>query len=71
MARSEQAKLEAESIIRWSEAENTAYLWTASVATRNEWRANGFVLIDVLGPKNSGWVGKVPLDRLVYKTVKK
>ena len=70
MARSEQSKQEAESTIRWDESADVAYLWTASIATRNVWRSYGFPLLDMKGPKNSGWFAKVPLNRISYKPIK-
>ena len=68
MARSEQTKYEAESIIRWSEAENLT-LWTASPATRKEWESFGAILrADATG---RAWSGTAPLSWLSYKVMKK
>ena len=68
MAKSEQAKLETESIIRWSEAEQVT-LWTSSPAIRKEWESYGFVM----RPNYNGtaWRGEIPLDRLSYKVLPK
>jgi hypothetical protein len=66
MAKTEQSKQEAESIIRWSEADDMATLWTGSAATRKVWESYGFPMrVD-----GGGWRGEVAVDRLSYKPIR-
>jgi hypothetical protein len=67
MAKTEQSKQEAESIIRWDETADPAILWTASVSTRNEWRSWGYPVREDGG----GWRVEVPKDRISFKPLKK
>ncbi len=67
MAKTDEAKMEAETLIRWDETGEDATLWTASIAVRRQWESFGFL---VTGDK-SGWRCKVPVDRISYKPLKK
>ncbi len=67
MARSPEALMECETIIRWDETDAPAVLWTASPKVRREWESYGFsVKVD-----GGGWRTEVPVDRISYKMVKK
>lgn len=65
MSRTEQSKLETETIIRWDETGEHATLWTASVTTKNEWKSFGFPVVE--GPRGRTWTCRVPVDRIGYK----
>ena len=67
MARSEQSKLECETVIRWDESGELATLWTASPAVRKEWQSYKFPVEEFGG----GWRSRVPVDRISYKLFKK
>jgi hypothetical protein len=67
MAKSDEAKMETETIIRWDETGGDATLWTASIAVRREWESFGF---PVSGDK-TGWTCTIPVDRISYRTLKK
>jgi hypothetical protein len=69
MAKSEDSKMEAETIIRWDETDELAILWTASPKVRDAWNS---YLFPVTGDRNGGgWRCRVPKDRISYKTFKK
>jgi hypothetical protein len=69
MAKSDDSKMEAETIIRWDELDAFATLWTASPVIRREWESYLFpVIANRLG---SGWVCRVPKNRISYKTYQK
>ena len=63
MARSDDSKMEAETIIRWDETDELATLWTTSPKVRQEWKSYGFPV--------EGWCTRVPKDRISYKLLKK
>ena len=67
MARSEQSKLECETIIRWDDTDSPAVLWTASPKVRKEWESYGFPV----EPYGGGWRVQCPVDRISYKPFKK
>lgn len=67
MPRSEQSKLEAETIIRWDDTGEPVTLWTASATVRREWQSYGFPVVE----HGSGWQALVAVDRITYKPVKK
>jgi hypothetical protein len=66
MAKSDEAKAEAETIILMNELDSHATLWTATASVRREWESYGF---PVAGDK-SGWTCTVPKDRIAYKPLK-
>ncbi len=67
MARSEESKMEAETIIRFDETDGPATLWTATPSVRREWESFGFPV----RADGGGWRSEVPKDRLSYKMLKK
>lgn len=67
MARSEQSKLECETIIRWDETDSPAVLWTASPKVRKEWESYGFRPV----VSGGGFRVECPVDRITYRTLKK
>ncbi len=67
MARTEEAKMEAETIIRWDETDGPAVLWTATPSVRREWEGFGFPVV----AHGGGWRTTIPKDRISYKTLKK
>ena len=67
MAKTDEAKMEAETSILWNELDEFATLWTATPSVRREWESYGF---PVQGDK-SGWTTQVPKDRIGYKPLKK
>ena len=70
-AKTEQSKLEAETVIRWDETGEPAVLWTASVAVRNEWRTCGYPVLPMHPTDGGGWRVEVPVDRIIFKPLKK
>jgi hypothetical protein len=69
MAKTEQSKQEAETIIRWDETDEPAILWTGSVATRNEWKSWGYSILETKDGRS--WRVEVPKDRVSFKPLKK
>ena len=67
MAKSDDSKAECETLIRFDETEELAYLYTATASVRREWESYGF---PVQGDKQ-GWRCRVPKDRVGYKPMKK
>lgn len=67
MAKSEQSRREAETIILWNEEDPLATLWTASAKVKREWESFGFA---VQG-KGDGWVVQCPKNRITYRTLQK
>ena len=66
MAKSTDTLKEIETIIRWDETDDLAYLWTASPKVRREWESYKFP-VEVWG---GGWRAFVPKDRMSYKILK-
>jgi hypothetical protein len=63
--------MEAETIIRWDESSEEAYLWTSSSKIQKEWKSFGYVVTDVSTPKwGKAWWTRVPIDRITYKPLK-
>lgn len=67
MAKSLEALMEQETLIRWDATGEPATLWTASPAVRKEWQSYGFPV----APDGGGWLCRVPVDRISYKPVRK
>jgi hypothetical protein len=67
MAKSQQALMETETIIRWDETDEPAILWTASPKVRREWEGYKFPVVAYGG----GWRAEVPISRISYKTMRK
>lgn len=64
----DETKQERETIVRWDETDELAYLWTASVPIRNEWKGLGYELKPTF---REGWEARVPKDRVSFKPAKK
>jgi hypothetical protein len=67
MAKSEDSKMEAETIIRWDETDAHAILWTLSPKVRQVWDSYLFPV----QPSGRGWTARVPSHRITYKTFAK
>ena len=71
MAKSDDSKMEAETVIRWDETDELAILWTASPKVRREWESYLFpvVAFPIAGAgTKAGWSTRVPKNRISYKT---
>ncbi len=72
MAKSYEAQLECETLIRWDQTGEPAVLWTADPKIRRDWESYGFPITPVLNGADRvvGWRSECPVDRISYKPLK-
>lgn len=66
-ARTEESKAESETVIRFDETTELAFLWTASARVRREWEDAGFPVQGHV----SGWTARVPTRMVTYRYMTK